>query len=260
VTVTSPVLFFTVYGAIAFTIVTLLCLAPTRLFYERIEDKSFILKKRRLLISAFLFVLCLLPIWMFRPVMIASMLHNGQRVAVDSVNQNRLAVAMTLQAMGTLYPALDSSCAWRTAVSFLDEVQGKLYHKHFCNHDSSVCASSMQDVYVQNYNLTDDGQHNMLRDFNSIEFAAEAVWKISHEKYRLLRSVMKHKGAISSEEEKGMSEKFYEQPDLPTYLALWDQKLKQCQSLQAPAWADDMANPMPIQHSGGLIARWTRYE
>lgn len=257
---TSPVLFFVVYGAIAFTIVTLLCLAPTRFFYERIEDKSFKLRKRRLLISAFLFVLCLLPIWMFRPVMIASMLNDSQRVAVDSVNQNRLATSITLQVMATLYPALDSPCAWRAAVSFLDEVQARLYYKHFCNQDSSVCASSMQDVYVQNYNLTNDSQHNLHKDFKSVEFATEAVWKISNEKLSLLRTVMKHYGALSPEEEKGMSRKFYEQPDLPAYLALWDQKLQLCQTLKAPAWADDMANPMPIQHSGGLIARWTRYE
>lgn len=257
---TSPVLFFAVYGAIAFTIVTLLCLAPTRFFYERIEDKSFKLKKRRLLISAFLFVVCLLPIWMLRPVMMASMLNDSQRVAVDSVNQNRLATSITLQAMGTLYPAIDSPCAWRTAVSFLDEAEGKLYHKHFCNHGGSACASSMQDVYVQNYNLTKEGVHNLLTDMKSVGFATEAVWKISKEKYGLLRSVMKHKGVLSLEEEKEMLGKFYEQPDLPTYLALWDQKLQQCQSLKVPSWGDDMAKPMPLQHSGGLIARWGSYE
>lgn len=256
---TSPVLFFVVYGVIAFTIVTLLCLAPTRFFYERIEDKSFKLNKRRLLISAFLFVACLLPIWLLVPAGVGRLLHNGQRVAVDSVNQNRLATSITLQAMGTLYPNIDSTCAWQTAVGFIDEVQGRLYRKHFCQQDGGLCASSMHDVYVQKYALINDLDRNLLTDLKAVGQATDSVWEISKEKYALLRSIAKYKGTLTADEEKEMSGKFYDQADLPSYLALWDQK-QQCHQIDMPAWGDDLTQPLRLQNSGGLIPRWSRYE
>lgn len=177
-------------------------------------------------------------------------------MGIDALNDQRMAQALSLQAMDVIYPNHHSQCAWGAAVGFLDEAQSKLYKNRYCKAEDKVCAASASDVYRRAYALQAKEWRTMFSDLNAISSEVEAMNDIAQDKFGLLRSLTKGSGLMTSQEAQNPETNFYKKPDLPEYLALWEQRLNSCTDQTYPAWAQDMMRPMHAQQLNGLALRW----